>query len=262
MDIAGRLRGLLYRLARPRETLRQLSEPVDDLTRLADRYGSDKGFAAFDGHGYTRVYAELFAPLRDSPVRLLEIGLLHHKDRGWSEHPWSHRGSARARRAPSLAMWSAYFPQATIFGFDINDFSAVEIERCRIFRGDMGSREDLHRLIGDSGGMFDIVIEDGSHASHDQQIALATLWPALRSGGLYVIEDLTYQPPELERAGAVKTLDLLRAVETGGKFGSPFLDAAERALLDAEVARIELYDSLDRRTRFSRRDALAVLRKR
>lgn len=261
MDLPGRFRALGYRLARPLRTLRELSDPVDDLTRLADRFGTDKGSAAFAGHGYTRIYADLLEPLRDRPVRLLEIGLLHPADSGWSAGAGGE-AAAVGRRAPSLAMWSAYFPRGEIYGFDREDFSAVAIERCRIFRGDMGSREDLHRLIEESGGRFDIVIDDASHASHHQQIALATLFPALRSGGFYVIEDLNYQPPGLEAEDAVRTVDLLRRVEAGGRFASPHLDAAECAFLDAQAASIELYDALDRRLRLARRDALAVLRRR
>lgn len=260
MDIKGRFAALGYRLGRPVETLKALSEPVDPLTRLADRFGTDKGSAAFAGHGYSRIYHELFAPLRGQPVRLLEIGLLHHADPAWSAHPW--QGPARATRAPSLAMWAAYFPQGAIFGFDINDFSAVTIERCRILRGDMGSREDLQALVHESGGDFDIVIEDGSHASHHQQVALATLFPGVRPGGFYVVEDMNWQPAGLEPEGALKTADLLRRVEAGLPFASPFLEAAECARLDAEVAEVALYDALDRRLGVARRDALAVLRKR
>jgi hypothetical protein len=261
MNIAGRLRGLAHRLIHPLQGLRDLSEPVDELTKLADRFGSDKGLAAFAGHGYTRIYSALFAPLRDMPLRLLEIGLLHPRDAA-SPHGGGGEGCAVARRAPSLAMWSAYFPKAQIFGFDIGDFSRVAIERCTILRGDMGSRDDLRRLLRDSGGAFDIVIDDGSHASHHQQIALATLFPAVASGGVYIVEDLDHQPPELEPSEAVKTVDMLRRAEAGGGFASPHLDAAECAYLNAQVAGIALYDAFDRRKPLPGRDALAILRKR
>jgi len=41
---------------------------------------------------------------------------------------------------------------------------------------------------------LDIIIDDASHASHHQQNAFLTLFPKLRSGGLYIIEDLRWQP--------------------------------------------------------------------
>ena len=37
---------------------------------------------------------------------------------------------------------------------------------------------------------FDVIIDDGSHRPDHQQIALGFLFPHLRSGGLYFIEDL------------------------------------------------------------------------
>ena len=56
--------------------------PNDELTRLANRYSSDKGTAYNCAHGYTRVYQALLAPLRESPLRMLEIGLVHAPHHG------------------------------------------------------------------------------------------------------------------------------------------------------------------------------------
>jgi hypothetical protein len=61
-------------------------------------------------------------------------------------------------------MWREYFPRARLFGFDINDFSMVALPNCTIFRGDMGSREDLRRMARSVATPFDIIVEDGSHA--------------------------------------------------------------------------------------------------
>ena len=44
---------------------------------------------------------------------------------------------ASGRQAPSLEMWRRYFPKAKLFGFDIDDFSSVEIDGCVILQGDM-----------------------------------------------------------------------------------------------------------------------------
>jgi hypothetical protein len=160
-------------------------------------------------------------------------------------------------------MWSEYFPKATIFGFDLNDFSSVQIERCKIIRGDMGSHEDLDRLVEESGGQFDIIIEDASHASHHQQIALARLFPALRPGGLYIIEDLAWQPDEIERPDAPKTVALMRRASTSGEFmKTPYMSRAERNYLENNVQSISLYDSLSPHDPVIEADSLAVLYKR
>ena len=170
--------------------------PADELTRLANKYGTSKGNRAFGGHYYTRIYHQLFADLRNRPITLLEIGL---------QHPSDHRDAA----IPSFRMWRDYFPWARLIGFDIDDFSSISFSNCRILQGDMSSRDDLSQLF--ALGPFDIVIDDASHASAHQQIALACLFPHVTPGGFYFIEDLHWQPlTTLERADVPQTRALLR----------------------------------------------------
>jgi hypothetical protein len=244
------------------EFVSRAGERRNPLTALANRVGSDKGNWHFHAHDYTRIYEPLFAPLRDQPVRFLEIGLLNAVDR-WS---WTNRherlaGGARGARAPSLEMWLRYFPQATVFGFDINDFSGVQLDRCLIVRGDMGSEADLARLVRETGGRFDIVLEDASHASHHQQIALGFLFEHLVPGGLYMIEDLGEQPAWMERPDVRKTRDLLRHAQRGGDFESPCISKQRQAFLAANVASIRLYDSHSRKDALNTFDALAVIQR-
>ena len=205
---------------------------ADALTALANKYGSDKGNRAFNRHYYTQSYHRLFAHLRNRPITLLEIGL---------RHPEEHRDAV----APSLCMWRDYFPYAQLIGFDIADFSNVSLSHCRILQGDMSSREDLSRLF--ALGPFDIVIDDGSHASTHQQIALACLFPHVTPGGFYFIEDLNWQPPELERADVPQTRTLLDRK----CFESPVITDAEAKFLAANVESVRLFNG----------DTLGLLRK-
>jgi hypothetical protein len=236
--------------------------PKNPLTALANSYGSDKGNRHFQAHNYTRIYEPLFAPFRNQPIRFLEIGLLNAVDR-WS---WANRGArlegkAAGSRAPSLEMWSAYFPHATIFGFDINEFGSVRIARCKILRGDMGSEADLFGLVSATGGAFDVILEDASHASHHQQIALGFLFEHVVPGGLYIIEDLNEQPGAIERAAAPKTRELLRRAQCTGEFASPFISAERQAFLSANVEAVDMYDSESQRDSLNAFDALAILRR-
>src|SRR6266478_6863858 len=173
---------------------------MEDLTYLANTLGSDKGSVVLDAHGYTRIYTRLFEPIRDKEITLVEIGLLRHDaDRRRAVNAVEGSKAATASRAPSLEMWHTYFPRAHIYGFDIDDFSQVNIDRCTVIQGDMSSESDLDRLVRTIGGPIDVLIDDGSHASHHQQIALGRLFPHLRSGGIYIIEDLHLQDKYLER---------------------------------------------------------------
>jgi hypothetical protein len=167
----------------------------DPLTRLATKHRSDKGVTIFPFMGYTIQYDRLFGPFRDRSINILEVGL----------------GPRQLSTCPSLKMWADYFPKANIYGFDICDFSDVELPRTRIFRGDQGKPEDLLKVI-EHCPKFDIIVEDGSHASFHQQMTLKTLFPYLADDGLFVIEDLLYQPPELEAQlpSVRKTRELLK----------------------------------------------------
>lgn len=254
-SLPKRLARRLFGLARRREA------SADMLTALADLYGTDKA-AAFGGHQYTRVYSELFEKLRDRPVRVLEIGLMGMGRGGWDDDQLRDSGKARGRDAPSLRMWTHYFPRGEIFGLDFNDFSDVRIARCRILRGDASRPADLLAAVDETGSNFDIVIDDASHRSDHQQIALGTLFPAVAPGGFYIIEDLNYQPPDREPPDAIKSVDLLRRAEVTGEFRSNHLSREAAAYLQKHVERIALFDSLASGSTIENRDALGVLWKR
>jgi len=139
------------------------------LTELADYHKTDKGTLF---HNYTAIYASLFGPMRNNRLRLLEIGI----DKGYS-----------------LKMWYDYFPNAHIFGYDIRVRRMVkrfDNPRFTTFKGDQSNRGDLSKLISMSGGDFDIIIDDGSHISAHIEISLGFLFPYLKGGGRYIIEDL------------------------------------------------------------------------
>lgn len=185
-----------------------------DLGALADRYGSDKGYRNRDAHGYTAVYDLLLAHRRAEPLNFLEIGLL-------VGGPEATGGSARRETvdAPSVRMWLDYLPNAQVFGFDISDFSAVSLERFTFVQGDMGDPVDLARLRGACPEGFDVVVDDGSHASWHQQTAFIELFPALVPGGTYVIEDLHWQPEQIENLRQVpKTAELFSRYLLDGRF--------------------------------------------
>src|SRR5262249_8367939 len=215
--------------------------PIDELTRLANEYGSDKGNRVFGRHYYTRIYHRILAHLRHEPITLLEIGLRHLFDH-------------RVPLAPSLRMWRDYFPAARLIGFDIDDFSGMSLPNCRILQGDMSSREDLSQLF--ALGPFDIIIDDGSHASAHQQIALAVLFPQVKPGGFYFIEDLHWQPQALERADVPQTRVLLRRK----CFDSPVITHEEAQFLAGSVESVQLFNTRDAYN-WDKRDALGLLKK-
>ena len=144
---------------------------MDDLTRLAIRHDTDK----FGLHDYTPVYDALFGPLRDRPLRLLEIGIggYGHADRGGG----------------SLAMWRDYFPQGRITGLDIAAKRLDLGPRVSLHQGGQADPAVIAALVAQE-GPFDIIIDDGSHRPGDVLESWRLLAPALAPGGLYVVEDV------------------------------------------------------------------------
>ncbi len=235
-------------------------ERMDVLMQLADSYGSDKGTLR-TAHRYTRLYERFFRPIWNDALVIAEMGLLRPDVDGRKPLCAAEAETTTvAYSAPSLQMWRAYFPNADIFGFDIDDFSAVKIDNCNILRGDMSSKADLLRLAHAIGRPIDIIIDDASHASHHQQIALGTLFPFVRDGGLYIIEDLHWQNDILEVHNAPKTRDLLRRLQLDNSFESPFLSKDEQTYIESFTSGIWLFDSLSPENEDTS-DAIAFLKK-
>jgi len=137
---------------------------TDTLTILADRYGSDKGTKrGAPPHRYTYLYDLILDKYRNAGIDLLELGLAVGGPEVGGEID-------RKVDSPSIQMWLEYFPRAHVHGFDISDFSHIHHPRFTFVRGDGGSSEDLQRLAKSAAG-FDVVIDDGSHASYHQQLA-------------------------------------------------------------------------------------------
>src|ERR1700733_3039364 len=150
------------------------SEPIDDidpLTRMAIKYGTDK----WGGHFYTPLYHELFAPLRDPPVRLLEIGT--------GGYDLETVGGA------SLAMWAEYFPNGSITGIDIAPKRLSIDPRVKLFQGSQIDQAFLGE-VADERGPYDIIIDDGSHEPKHVAASFHILFPYLVDGGMYIIEDV------------------------------------------------------------------------
>ena len=86
-------------------------------------------------------------------------------------------------------MWRDYFPLGSIYGIDI-DAKAMqhEDERIHVFIGSQSDDAFLENVVAKS-GKLDIIIDDGSHLASDQIGSLLHLWPHLKPGGYYIVED-------------------------------------------------------------------------
>lgn len=149
---------------------------TDSLAHLAMYSGCDKRIGA-DGHGYVKYYEELFESMRHDKVNLCEIGI------------------AKGR---SQMMWAYFFHNGTIHGLDLEDMDGYFDSRnqengeqalSRIKTG-LVDQSDTAALkeYADEHGLFDIVIDDGSHVPEHQILSYETLIGYTTK--YYVIEDL------------------------------------------------------------------------
>lgn len=119
------------------------------------------------GENYLHIYERYFEPVRSTVTSVLEIGVLG---------------------GHSLRLWRDYFPLAQITGMDIDPARAGTESRIESITGDQSDSADLAAIA--SRGPFDIIIDDGSHISSHIIISLDHLWPHLKPGGFYCLEDM------------------------------------------------------------------------
>lgn len=142
------------------------------MNELLNLYRTHTGKISDRWLAYLKQYDLLFAPWRDRPLRLLEIGI---------------------QNGGSLEIWGLYFPFASVLvGCDIDPLCenlTYDDPRIRIVVGDATS-DDTERRIMEHSPEWDLVIEDGSHQSQHIVDAFARFFPKVSVGGMFIAEDL------------------------------------------------------------------------
>lgn len=149
------------------------------LDELLIEYGSDKATehtrTYAKPHGYSVVMEKYFAPLRDKCISFLEIGV------GGGE---------------SIRAWLDYFSKAEIVGIDfVKDTNVFNVPgkpyaRYTFSHGDQVDRTGWKCFVANHGSGWDVVLDDGGHFNDQIIITFEEMWPHVKSGGLYLIEDL------------------------------------------------------------------------
>jgi 23S rRNA U2552 (ribose-2'-O)-methylase RlmE/FtsJ len=141
-------------------------------------------------HHYFPIYERYFSRLRGKKLALLEIGVA---------------------RGGSLRLWRRYFgADAMITGIDVDAESVRHRgENIEIFIGDQADAGFL-TSVAERRGPFDLVIDDGGHTARQQIVSFETLFPFVRDGGVYLVEDLhtNLWPAYLDHPLGVSFLDV------------------------------------------------------
>ncbi len=152
-----------------------------EMREIMRRHGTDKATS----HAFHIPYARLLEPYRQlNPCRLMEIGI---------------------KRGSSLRTWVEVFPNLELSAMDIDPKTEPNVpDGGTAYIGDQGDDVFLSRVV-ESEKPWDVVIDDGSHRIDHQKDTFTKLWPHVRPGGLYVIEDI-----QLSRSELYSTRDIRR----------------------------------------------------
>ena len=165
------------------------------LDHYFNKWCSDKGTYWLSKHNYGAAYDTVLRPTRKRTRNLIEVGV-------------------GDETAGSTNAWREYFPKAELWILDIdvarfkdtkqwawasrqkrrhgcfddpNVWTAPRVHP--MFGVDSSNRTQLRSLPLPE--QVDLIIDDASHALAHQLVALEALWPRLRNGGYFIVEDLT-----------------------------------------------------------------------
>jgi len=149
------------------------------LCELAFKYGTDK--CPKLGHSYTPIYYDLLKDKQDTFKKVLEIGI--GSKRTMFRVPDYYQVGA------SLRMWRDFFPNAQIYGIDIDPGTMFEDERITTFLANQKNTTDIIKLLKKIGTDIDLVVDDGSHQEFMQSKTFRLIMPRIKKEAIYVIED-------------------------------------------------------------------------
>ncbi len=119
---------------------------------------------------YFDIYHRALQSYRDKPITFLEIGV---------------------QNGGSAMMWRDYLgPHAKIIGIDRDPkCRALEQHGFEIWIGDQADPEfwNSFKAVHPT---LDVVLDDGGHTMKQQLVTFEALWPVVKDGGVYIVEDI------------------------------------------------------------------------
>jgi len=142
------------------------------MSDLANIFMDHDGYFIDKWEQYIGIYESELAPFISAgrPISLLEIGV---------------------QNGGSLQVWRKYLPAGSrIVGIDINPDCArlAPDENTSVHIADGTDQAALDGVLGDQ--TFDVIIDDGSHRSDHIISTYKALFPRIKGGGKFIIEDL------------------------------------------------------------------------
>ena len=177
-------------------------------------------------HDYSDFYTKKLEFLKEKEIDVLEIG---------------------TAKGDGLASFYYYFPKSNLIGLDNNPFRLrYKSNRIRNIFTDVSSRQILKNLTNHLNQKFDLIIEDSSHKLIDQILCFVENFKNLKSGGIYVVEDLNfpdiheiYNPTKEE----INLKNILSKIASGEEVISKFIEKEDMDYIKENVESIDIYKS-------------------
>ena len=166
-------------------------------------------------HSYHKIYAHIFESMTIN--NFLEIGLflneLPHTD---------------------LTAWAEVFPSANLYGADMKSDQLFDTDNITMTYVDQNNTESLNALLNKFSVEFDVILDDASHMYGSTIHTFEHLYPALKSGGVYLIEDCQADNPNIN--GWQQTVSALSEYfESNGYIFKVFQARPTEKLVDPET---------------------------
>lgn len=195
---------------------------MTNLSDISKKYSTDKA----GEHDFIPVYEEYLNDRREDLDKLLEIGVY---------------------KGESLKMWREYLPDTHLYGIDKSHYR-LDIPNAITFKCDQSNVGRLTNIVKKIQPL-DIIIDDCSHKMDDQQISFAKLFRYVRSGGIYVIEDVhTSNDWQLERYNISlsrdnTTLKMINNYVENNSIVSLYIEDEDKAYLESNIKFMKLHDT-------------------
>lgn len=159
-----------------------------ELCKIMGDFGSDKGSEKIKDswHNYTLLYYKIFKNMKMKNLRIFELGL------GTNNIALKSNMGINGKPGASLYGWAKFFPNAGVYGADIDRDILFQTDRIKTYYCDQENVETIKQMWNNRElwEPFDIIIDDGLHEFKANVCFFENSIFKLKRGGYYIIEDI------------------------------------------------------------------------
>jgi hypothetical protein len=157
---------------------------MNELIKLFEKYKLDKLL-----NKYHNLYCDLLNDKKEIYKNILEIGIGTIDETKPSNMGFYKLLEKDYTFGNSLRAWRDYFTNANVYGIDVDENTMFEEERIKTFCSSSMDKDTMDNILSKL-PQFDMVIDDGLHTLEANLETLKIVFPYLKNGGIYVIEDV------------------------------------------------------------------------